>query len=378
MLDLAQQFPVTNNHIHLNHAAMAPWPLVTQQALTKFVAENVQYGSLNYPQWTVLERELRQNLQVLLNAPSIDDIGLIHNTSVGISFVAEGIDWQTGDNIVTIQQEFPSNRYPWLAQSYRGVTVKDLDLSTCGADAEGALIALCDERTRIVAISAVQFGNGFRLDLKRIGEYCHAHNIIFCVDGIQQVGAIPIDAQAIHADFIIADAHKWLLGPEGIAVFYVSQQQREKLRLTQFGWHMMETVGNYTKPEFVPTPTARRFEAGSPNMLGIHALHASMQLIMQVGIETIWQNIQERMQVLIAGFKTIPNLEILSNTNPERLSGILTIRPTHKTSEALFEYLKANKVFCAPRGGGVRFSPHFYTPIAQIEQTVDLVRKFLA
>ncbi|MEN9433039.1 MAG: hypothetical protein RLZZ422_628 [Pseudomonadota bacterium] len=378
MLDIKQQFPVTENHIYLNHAAMAPWPLVTQQTLAKFVAENVQHGSYYYPQWSVLERELRQNLQVLLNAPSIDDIGLIHNTSVGISFVAEGIDWQAGDNVVTIKQEFPSNRYPWLAQQYRGVTVKDLDLSTCGEDVEGELIALCDQSTRVVAISAVQFGTGLRLDLKRIGEYCQAHHIIFCVDGIQQVGAIPLDVQAIHADFVIADAHKWLLGPEGIAVFYVSQKQREKLRLTQFGWHMMETMGNYTAPEFVPSPTARRFEAGSPNMLGIHALHASMQLIMEVGIENIWAAIQERMQVLIEGFKNIPHLEVLTNTSPERLSGIITIRPTHKTSEDLFEHLKANKVFCAPRGGGVRFSPHFYTPIEQLQQTVKLVQEYLA
>jgi selenocysteine lyase/cysteine desulfurase len=141
---------------------------------------------------------------------------------------------------------------------------------------------------------------------------------------------------------------------------------------------MMETMGNYTAPEFVPSPTARRFEAGSPNMLGIHALHASMQLIMEVGIENIWAAIQERMQVLIKGFKNIPHLEVLTNTSPERLSGIITIRPTHKTSEDLFEHLKANKVFCAPRGGGVRFSPHFYTPIEQLQQTVKLVREYLA
>ena len=378
MLDLAQQFPVTQNHIYLNHAAMAPWPLVTEQALQQFVAENVRHGSYYYPQWSVLERELRQNLQSLLNASSIDDIGLIHNTSVGISFVAEGIDWQAGDNVVSIAQEFPSNRYPWLAQSYRGVTVKELDLSTCGADVEGELLALCDQHTRVIAISAVQFGNGLRLDLKRIGEYCKAQQIIFCVDGIQQVGMIPLDVQAIHADFVIADAHKWLLGPEGIAVFYVSQQQRERLRLTQFGWHMMETMGNYTNPEFTPSPTARRFEAGSPNMLGIHALHASVGLIMQVGIETIWAAIQERVQVLIEGFQSTPHLEVITNTSAERLSGIITIRPTHKTAEELFEYLKTNKVFCAPRGGGVRFSPHFYTPLDHIKQTVQLVREYLA
>lgn len=120
------------------------------------------------------------------------------------------------------------------------------------------------------------------------------------------------------------------LRSEGIAVFYVSQQQREQLRLTQFGWHMMETMGNYTNPEFIPTPSARRFEAGSPNMLGLHALHASIQLIMQVGIENIWQAIQERMQRLIEGFQSTPHLEVLTNTQPERLSGIITIRPTQK------------------------------------------------
>ncbi|WP_020558263.1 aminotransferase class V-fold PLP-dependent enzyme [Thiofilum flexile] len=378
MLDIAQQFPVTQNHIYLNHAAMAPWPLVTEQALQQFVAENVRHGSTNYPQWSLLERELRQRLQLLLNAPSIDDIGLIHNTSVGISFVAEGIDWQAGDNVISIAQEFPSNRYPWLAQSYRGVTVKELDLNTCGEDVEGALLALCDARTRVVAISAIQFGTGLRLNLKRIGEYCKTHQIIFCVDGIQQVGMMPLDVQAIHADFVIADAHKWLLGPEGIAVFYVSPKQREQLRLTQFGWHMMETMGNYTSPEFIPSPTARRFEAGSPNMLGIHALHASMGLIMEVGIEAIWAAIQERMQILIQGFQATEHLEILTNTSAERLSGIITVCPTVQSSEGLFEYLKTNKVFTAPRGGGVRFSPHFYTPLEQVKEAVQLVREYLA
>lgn len=355
-----EEFPIDENIVYLNHAAVSPWPKRTSDAIKAFANENTLYGAQNYPNWLGIENKLRNQLKLLINAPSKNDIALLKNTSEALSVVASGIKWNEGDNIISSNEEFPSNRLPWLAQAKNGVEFKEIDLNK-EQYPEDSLIQACDEKTRLLTISSVEYGTGKRINLEKLGNYCNENNILFCVDAIQSLGALPFDVQKIHADFVMADAHKWLLGPEGIAVFYCKESVRDMLELHQFGWHMVKDVGNYANKDWQISETAQRFECGSPNMLGIHALSASLSLIEEIGIEKISNSIINNISYIIDNIKDIEGLSFISPTEKPYYAGIVTFNIENKNMPELYTKLMKNKVICANRAGGIRFSPHFYT-----------------
>ncbi|MGE8098519.1 aminotransferase class V-fold PLP-dependent enzyme [Pseudomonas fluorescens] len=356
---------------YLNHAAVAPWPNRAAMAVTRFAQENVLLGARDYSDWMDLEQRLRERLMRLLNAPSTDDVALVKNTSEALSFVAFGLPWQSGDQIVISDEEFPSNRIVWEALATQGVEVVQASLT--GDDPEGALLAACGPRTRLMSVSAVQFASGLRLDLQRLGAGCKQQNVLFCIDAIQQLGALPFDVQSYQCDFAMADGHKWLLGPEGLGVFYVRSELREQLKLHEFGWHMLEHMGDYTRTGWEPAKSARRFECGSPNMLGAMALEASLSLLEEVGMEQVAALIAERVKWLQDGLSAIPGVRLHSPLNPARRGGIFSFSIDGIDNQAVYEALKAQQVVCIPRGPGIRFSPHFYTEKRVIDETVAIV-----
>ncbi len=372
-----RQFPVIDKLIHLNHAAVGPWPQQTADVIKQFADENARQGSLNYLKWLKVETQLRENIKTLINASSVDEIALVKNTSEGLSLVAYGLDWNEGDNVVGIQQEFPSNRFVWDSLAARGVEFRKLDMQGQD-DPEQALFDLCDVRTKLISISAVQYYNGFKMDLEKVGSFCRDHNILFCVDAIQQIGAIPFDVQAIGADFAIADGHKWMLAPEGLGLFYVRRDIIERLSLCQYGWRMTQKLIDYSQQDFKIESTARRFECGSPNMLGIHALNTSLQLLLDSGMQEIGDRVLHRIRYLIEGLKSIDDIELLTDTTEQRLSGIVTFRHRNIQDNELYKMLTYHSVLCVPRWGGIRLSPHFYTPFEQLDKVLDLIRDFNA
>ena len=356
---------------YLNHAAVAPWPNRAASAVARFAQENVLLGARDYSDWMSLEQRLRERLMRLLNAPSTDDIALVKNTSEALSFVAFGLPWQSGDQIVISDEEFPSNRIVWEALAAQGVEV--IQASLKGDDPEGALLAACGPRTRLMSVSAIQFASGLRLDLQRLGAGCKQQNVLFCIDAIQQLGALPFDVQSYQCDFAMADGHKWLLGPEGLGVFYVRSELREQLKLHEFGWHMLEHMGDYTRTTWEPAKSARRFECGSPNMLGAMALEASLSLLEEVGMPTVATLIAERVQWLQDGLGAIAGITLHSPLNPARRGGIFSFSIDGIDNQVAYEALKAQQVVCIPRGPGVRFSPHFYTEKRVIDETIAIV-----
>ncbi|HSC83040.1 MAG TPA: aminotransferase class V-fold PLP-dependent enzyme [Pseudomonas sp.] len=365
------EFPLAPGLRYLNHAAVAPWPKRAVDAVRAFAEENVRLGASDYPAWLQVEQRLRERLKRLLNAPSRADIALVKNTSEALSFVAFGLDWQPGEQIVISDEEFPSNRIVWEALKPRGVEVIQVNLG--GSDPEGALLAACGPRTRLMPISAVQFASGLRLDLPRLGAGCRSQGVLFCVDAIQQLGAQPFDVQASDCAFAMADGHKWLLGPEGLGVFYCRADLREQLALHEYGWHMLEHAGDYDRSDWQPARSARRFECGSPNMLGAMALEASLSLLEEVGMSQVGNLLEERMLHLQQGLQRIPGIVLHSPLTTERRAGILTFTLNGWDNQALFARLKEQRVICAQRGAGVRFSPHFYTEHAVIDETLALL-----
>jgi cysteine desulfurase/selenocysteine lyase len=373
---ISREFPLVDDIVYLNHAAVSPWPLRTSNAVKAFAEENSRHGAQNYLKWLKTESDLREQLKRLINAPSKDDIALLKNTSEALSVVAEGVNWNKGDNIVSSNEEFPSNRFPWLAQAKHAVEFREIELSE-NKSAEQAIIEACDDKTRLITISSVQYGTGKVINLKQIGEFCKSNNILFCVDAIQSLGALPFDVQAIHADFVMADAHKWMLGPEGIALFYCKADVRDQLELHQFGWHMVKDVGNYSSKEWQTADSAQRFECGSPNMLGIHALSASLSLIEEIGIENIYRNIINNISYIIDNIKHIDRLNFISPVEKPHYAGIVTFDIESKDMSDIYDKLMKNKVICANRAGGIRFSPHFYTSKNNINKGLEVLTSII-
>ncbi|MFQ5581615.1 MAG: aminotransferase class V-fold PLP-dependent enzyme [Mariprofundaceae bacterium] len=372
------EFPISEEIAYLNHAAVSVWPRRTAETVRAFADENMRRGAMDYPGWLKIERELRGRLKRLLNADSADDIALLKNTSEGLSLVAYGLDWDRGDNIVSTNQEFPSNRIAWESLANQGVTLRLADIS--GDDPEGAIIALCDGHTRLLAVSSVQYGTGLRLDMKRLGAFCRERGILFCIDAIQSLGALRFDALDCCADVVVADGHKWMMGPEGLAVFYTNAVVRERLRLLQYGWHMVEHAGDFDRRDWMPSGSACRFEPGSPNMLGIHALNASLSLLEEEGMAAVEAGVLEKARQIMDRVSAREDMELVTSPVNGRFAGIVTFRCRKLDVQghaALYRQLMQSSVICAHRGGGIRFSPHYYTNPDTIERAWYIFEKLL-
>ena len=374
---MQQPFNLDANLIYLNHAAVAPWPQAACDAVVKFASENASQGAKDYPRWIKIESALREKLRQLLNAASSDDIALLKSTSEGLSFIAHGLDWQAGDNIVIPAEEFPSNRMVWQSLDRYGVELRLIEIEDT-EQPEQSLIAAIDDRTRLLSCSSVQYASGLRLDLVQLGHACSARDVLFCVDAIQSLGALRFDVTACHADFVVADGHKWMTGPEGLAVFYCAPQHRDKLKLHEFGWHMMQDPGDFSQFHWQPASTAQRFECGSPNMLGAVALNASLGVLLDTGLDVIEKQVLSNTKLL---FELLAELEgkvsLLTPRQPERHAGIVLFHCRQRDQQEIYQGLMQQNVVCAARGAGVRFSPHFYTSSEKLQQAVAILRDVL-
>lgn len=368
-------FQLDQSIIHLNHAAVAPWPVATRDAVIAFAEENSRIGSQRYNDWLKTEARLKQKLATLINARSADEIALLKNTSEGLSLVAQGLEFKTGDNIVVPAEEFPSNRVVWQALESQGVEIRRVAI-THSVQPEQVLLDAMDSHTRLLSCSSVQYARGLRLELEQLGEACTKNATLFCIDAIQSLGAIRFDAQACHADFVMADGHKWLCAPEGCALFYCRQERQDLLKLRQYGWHMLQNPFDFASQEMHIAKTAQRFESGSPNMLGIAALNTSLDVLMGAGMDKIEQLVLQKAGYLIEKLQSLDSLEILSPTKTGRYAGIVTFRKQGVDNVKLYQILQDNNIICALRGGGIRFSPHFYTDNRLIDHALQIVADF--
>ena len=371
------EFPLRDEVHYLNHAAVSPWPRRTAEAVCRFARENTHQGALDYASWLQAESDLRDQLRELLNAPSAEDIALLKNTSEALSTVAHGMDWNPGDNVVISDQEFPSNRIVWESLVEYGVQVKQVNLLQ-GPSPDQALIGACDSRTRLLAISSVQYATGLRTDLERLGSFCQERGILFCVDAIQSLGAVPMDVQSNHADFVMADGHKWMLGPEGLAVFYCRASLRDRLTLRQFGWHMVENHGDYDRRDWSPARSARRFECGSPNMVTIHGLNASLSLLLELGLQTVSRLVLIKTQYLIDKLDRTERISLVSPRADAYRAGIVSFRVQGAKQADLQRRLTQQGVVCALRSNALRFSPHFHTRERAMDTAIEVVRDYVS
>ena len=260
-----REFPVARETAYLAHATVCPLPACARDAVSDYAAACTGGDQEDFVPANLL-RDTRQLAANLIGA-ELREIALVGPTSLGLSFIAQGIDWQPGDNIIVHGDDYPSNVYPWMALAERGVELKRLEPSAPGRIEPEDVFALIDPRTRMTALASCHYVSGYRIDIGAIGRELRSRGILFCVDGIQTVGAFPTPVE--HVDFLAADAHKWMLGPCSAGILYVKREMQDRLKPVVQGWH------NLSCPDFIAQetldykPDARRYEAGTANLLGI-------------------------------------------------------------------------------------------------------------
>jgi len=368
-------FPVVDRHIWLNHAAISPWPRPVSQAMRAFVEDNAEHGPLHYADWMKVEASLRRQSADLMGADP-DDLALIKNTSEGLSLIAAGLDWQPGDALVCCAGDFPSNLLPWrqLVPDYVEVREVPFDI----AEPESALEQALDESVRLMAVSSVRYDSGVRLDLERLGSAAHANGALFVVDAIQHLGALPLDVSATPVDFVVAGSHKWLLAPEGLALFWSRPEARRQLRSMQTGWRMWTDMFNFERADWSVPESALRFEPGTLNMTGVHGLNAAVELLNSINVQSRAEQLLERTGWLIEGLAEIPGVEILTPASRRRRAGIVCFLPGREHPDSVLKQLAARSIFAARRGRSVRLSPNFYTPEDQLERALKVIAGIVA
>lgn len=363
------QFPVTKSLVYMNHAAVSPLSRRVRDAMVGLLDEVHQRGAENWQQWVRAYDATRRSLAQLLNADQ-GEIALTKNTSEGVSTFANGLEWRPGDEIVSIEGEFPSNYYAWKALEKRGVVLRLVrpEQGRVSLDSIANAMKAC---TRVVAVSFVDYLSGFRLDLEKLGQACAAQGCLLFVDAIQGLGAFPVDVKAAQIAGLAADGHKWLLGPEGAGVLYVNRQVMDRITPTEVGWWGVRYWADFTKRELSWRDDARRYECGTLNTVGIYGLGAAVDFLLEVGIPNVAERVLDLTDRLRRGLLERGH-SVSGPQSREGASGIVSFVPRQGTAQGLLESFLAHRVQVAARCGMVRVSPHFYNTEAEIDQVLEL------
>lgn len=362
-------FPVTERAIYLNHAAVSPLPLPTVQAIEQQLKDVRDHGSVNFRDWLATKERARQLAGNLLNARP-EQLAFMRNTSDGLSTIANGLEWQTGDNLVMFRHEFPSNVYPWLRlRDAFGVEVRICEERDGRIDYE-ELIGLIDSHTKVVTISQVQFASGFRADLERLGRAARAHDALLVVDCIQAMGVIPTDVTAEFIDAAAGAGHKWLLSPEGVGFLYLSDRARERLRPTLVGWVSVPDPDDYSNWDQGWKPAALAWETGTGPSALIYGFETSLKLLLEIGTIKMSRYLETLTDYLCEAL-SLRDYEIASSRRDGEKSQIVCIRSRRGLSPmALYAHLKKRNIITAPRGDRLRISPHVYNTTEDIDTLV--------
>jgi selenocysteine lyase/cysteine desulfurase len=368
--ELRALFPITQRAIYLNHAAVSPLPVPTTAAIQSHLKDVQDNGSLNYQNWIAVKNQARGLLANLLGARP-EQIAFMRNTSDSLSTVANGLKWQRGDNIVTFKREFPANIYPWLRlQAEFGVEVR-----MC-AEREGRvdfdeLANMVNSRTRVIAISHVQYASGFRSNLGRLGRLAREHDALLVVDVIQSLGVIPLNVEAELIDVAAGASHKWLLAPEGVGYLYLSDRARERVVPTLVGWVSVAEPEDYENFDQEWNHGTLAWETGTGATALIHGLEASLKLLGSIGTSAIASYLDQLTNHLCERLMA-REYQVVSSREHDQKSQIVCIQPQSDTSAMrLYGLLKSQKIITAPRIDRLRIAPHFYNTIDEINTLVD-------
>lgn len=360
-------FPGALKRTYLNSAAVSPIPTVTVNAVLSQLKDVSENGTVNYAEWIATKERCRSLVAAMIGARD-ENVAFLRNTSDGFSAIAAGMKWQKGDNIVSFVGEFPSNFYPWRSvRDQFGVELR-LCAERDGRVDEDELISMIDSKTKLVAISAVQFASGFRANLQRIGEAARKADALFAVDFIQGLGAMGFDFPAQLVDVGAGASHKWLFAPEGCGILYVSDRARERIAPRLVGWISVETPWDFDDREQNYKPAALSWESGTGPSSLFYGLEQSLLILRDAGLDNIERYLSELSDLLCEGLEG-RGYEMVSSRRPGEKSQIVCIRHLGgMTSTEIFRLLESEGIVISPRGERLRIAPHLFNNRADIER----------
>jgi len=368
------EFPVTRHGIHIAHAGVCPLPRRVTEAMTGYLQRCMEMDQYEAMPGGLLG-DTRAKAARLIGAKP-EEIALVGPTSLALSYIAAGLPWRRGDNVLVCYDDYPSNVYPWMALSERGVEVRFLNLRELGkvraVDVQGQV----DEQTRLVSLASAHYLAGWRINIDAIGKFLHSRRILFCVDAIQTLGAFPVSVE--HIDFLAADSHKWLLGPSGAGVLYVRKELQDRLRPIVHGWHNLRCPDFLTQDELLFQPDARRYEVGTHDSAGIAGLRAALELVEEIGAPAIAAELIRKRSWVSAELVQLGYTVLQPTPHADNAGGVISFFREGADSAALYGRLREAGVYPSLRtlpGGQqvVRLSPHFYNTDAEMRRVLEVV-----
>jgi selenocysteine lyase/cysteine desulfurase len=364
------EFPVAESCIYMNHAAVSPLSRRVRDAMRGLIEDVHLFGASHWETWMEATAAARQSAARLLGAEP-PEVAFLKNTSDGISTFAAGLDWRSGDEVISISAEFPANYYPWAALERRGVKLR-LVPEIDGVVSLEALQQAITPRTRVMAVSFVQFLSGYRLDLGELGRVCAERGVLLFVDAIQGLGAFPLDVRQARIAGLAADGHKWMLGPEGCAIFFLRRDLWDRVTPTTIGWTNVRGWGDFSHRPIAWREDAGKFECGAANTAGIYGLGAALDLLLEAGIDRIGERILDLNEHLRSGLAAQGH-RLFGPASRDECSGIISFLPRQGSEKTVVQRLKTHRVEVAGRLGKVRISPHFYNTHEEIDRVLELL-----
>lgn len=369
-IDFRQEFPIRERFAFLNHASVAPIPASTHAAIAEFARAAAEEGPANYTGWLHAMAMARENAGTMINADP-NDICFVKSTNHGLIIVANSINWKAGDNVIGLEHEFPANLLPWKNLRHHGVEFRGVPEQADFTYNIDDIVARMDSRTRLLSVSWVEYSTGVRNDILQLGEICRERGILFCVDGIQGLGVLPVDVSTAPIDFLMADGHKWMLAPEGCGFLYIRRDLIPELNDNMAGWCGMKNPQDYDNTEQGYKPTARKFEEGSHNLMAINALGASLRIIEGAGKQYVENRIRELTTYLLEKSRE-KNYKTVTPEKWENRAGIISLYKDGVDVDATAKRLaEDHQIIIAARRGYLRVSPHFYNEEEELDRLVE-------
>lgn len=367
-----EQMPVAERYAYFDHAAVSPLPRPAADAIQLWLDQSLTAGDAHWPAWAARVEKARRVAAAGMNAEP-EEIAFVGSTTEGVTFVAEGIDWRDGDHVVLLDNEFPSNVYPWLNLASRGV--ETIQVPAGDRPTPATLLDACSPKTRLISISWVSFSTGWRFDIESLVEEAQRRGILVFLDAIQGLGVFPLDLKSLPIDFLAADGHKWMMGPEGAGLLFVRRDRLTQLRPLKVGWNSVVHAYDFSRIEMNLKDEARRYEGGSQNMVGVHALGASLQHLSDFGWgpaqSAVGQRVLEISELACDRLRSI-GAEIHSvRDDSARNSGIVSFSLPGREPQPLRDRAFDDDVVLSCRNGRLRIAPHAYNNEHDIARLID-------
>ena len=368
-----REFPVAGEKIFLAHAGVCPLPRRVADAMTDCAVKST-LGDQEEFMLSRLVYARKLGAQLLNCRP--EEVALVGPTSLALSFVAAGLNFRRGDNILIYHDDYPSNVYPWMALAEKNVEVRLLNTRGLGVIRPRDVAGQIDENTRFVALASCHFISGFRLELAETGKLLRERGILFCLDAIQTLGAFSTTVE--HVDFLAADAHKWLLGPCGAGIFYVRRDLQQRLNPPIYGWHNIRNPNFVAQEKIEFRDDSRKFEAGTQNLVGVTGLIASMEMALEVGVENIAAELLRKRAWFVPELQSRGFTVLNADAKPENAGSIFSFFHPGKDMAAAHKKLSDTGIVTSlrvDRAGKnyIRVSPHFYNTDAELRRVLEVL-----